>query len=290
MRLTAATRAVAVLAALSLTVMTAGCTAETPSTETSPLSAAINQSRADHDLRIVSLEITNNSSETVSLVSAVLTSAQFEFPAAWARGTPLKPGLTVGLRVHLGPAVCPLPADVTPTVIVGYRSADEVSHSVELEPAQPSNTLHTVGADDCIAHAVAVHAGVTFDGSVTWRHGVKEPAKIRLAIDPTGAPGSLTIGTMHGTVLLGLASAGGALIQSVAINDTVDASSKTHTVSLLILPNRCDVHAVAEDKRGTIFPFEIATSEGDSGIVYVRSDDAMKRALFAYVADYCDFP
>jgi hypothetical protein len=276
--------------AVSLVVSLGACSSASPDDVASPLSAAINQSRADHDLRIVSLEITNNGTEPVSLVSAVLTSAQFEYPAAWARGTTLRPGLTVGLRVHLGPPVCPLPDDVTPTVIVGYRSADGASHTAELAPTQPSNTLHTASADDCIMHTVAVHAAVQFDGTVTWRQGIKEPARIRMTIAPTDAPGSLTIGTMHGTVLLGLATAQGELTQSVVLDRVIDAQSSVSTLDLLVLPNRCDVHAVAEDKRGTIFPFEISTSDGDSGVLYVRSDDAMKRKLFAYVADYCDFP
>jgi hypothetical protein len=66
------------------------------------------------------------------------------------------------------------------------------------------------------------------------------------------------------------------------------ASGQPALVTLDIVPNNCNTHTVAEDKRGTFFPFEVTTEAGAQGPVYIGVSDAVRGQLYDYIAhDYC---
>jgi len=67
---------------------------------------------------------------------------------------------------------------------------------------------------------------------------------------------------------------------------TVDGRSQTSAVTLTLVPARCDPHAVAEDKRGTVFPLRVSV-DGTSGTVYVAADAEVKAALYDFVRAAC---
>ena len=58
-------------------------------------------------------------------------------------------------------------------------------------------------------------------------------------------------------------------------------------ISLPVRPARCDAHAIADDKRGTILPFEIATADGRAGRLDVPAGDGLKAELYAYYGERC---
>ena len=59
-------------------------------------------------------------------------------------------------------------------------------------------------------------------------------------------------------------------------------------ISLPVRPARCDAHAIADDKRGTILPFEIddrrRPRRADSTC---PSSDGLKAELYAYYGERC---
>ena len=67
----------------------------------------------------------------------------------------------------------------------------------------------------------------------------------------------------------------------------VAAGDPPLVLSLPVRPARCDAHAIADDKRGTILPFDIATGDGRAGRLDVPSAPGLKAELYAYYAERC---
>jgi hypothetical protein len=173
-------------------------------------------------------------------------------------------------------------------VTVDYETADGTKHSITVEPTQSTNSLSTIGSDECIAALVAERVDTSVS-SVDWTPGAHAPATVTIAVVPTGADGSVTLQRARSTVLLSILDATGTPTQELPIDLTIDSTSAESSIALRIQPSRCDQHAVIEDKRGTIFPFAVTTSEDVDGVTYVVSPDDLKFSLYEYVGDYCGF-
>jgi hypothetical protein len=235
------------------------------------------------------MAVTNNFDEPVTLIRAELITPQFTSPPVWERGTTLPPGVTVALRAHLTDPVCPIPDGATPTVRIEYETADGAHHTDTITPTQSTNSLETIGGDECIATLVQKHADMGSVGSVDWVPGAHGTATITIPVTPTDADGSMTIGNARSTVLLSIVDDTGMPTQELPVDLKVDASTVPTNIVLHVQPARCDQHVVIEDKRGTIFPFAVTTSEGVAGVSYVPSPDELKFSLYKYVGDYCGF-
>ena len=69
----------------------------------------------------------------------------------------------------------------------------------------------------------------------------------------------------------------------------VAGSDAASTVTVRFVPNRCDPHAVLEDKRGTFLPLRVRDEAGSEGIVFVGVTDAVRGEIYDWVNDYCGY-
>ena len=131
-------------------------------------------------------------------------------------------------------------------------------------------------------------ASITAGDQLRIDDGASRPtAWVDITIAPTGAAGTLTLTGVRSTVLLAPTAA-----ESWPISAELTADSQPLTVALDLRPTRCDPHAVAEDKRGTVFPLELSASSADlgtrSGLVDVPVSDEVRSQIYAWIAQYCD--
>jgi hypothetical protein len=250
------------------------------------LTLAVVQSRDDHGARIVAIEVHSDRDDDVTLTRATLETAQLSEAAVWQRGTVLRGGLTLDLRVQLPAAACPIADDVTPTVTVEFTTAEGVQRTVSGTPAQPADALSFIAAEDCIAAALNDQAEVTVK-SVEYTPGAGGYAVLVVGIDPRDVDGSVTIETVGATVLIGLVAPTGGLTQKYPLDRVVERGGDSSDLRITVVPNRCDSHAIAEDKRGTYLPLEIAASSGVHGIYYLAVSDDQKGQIYSFVTDYC---
>lgn len=271
--------ALALLALLGV----AGCA---PVEAPSSISVDVTQGRTDRDSRTIVLDVTNTGEGAIQLVEARLRTPQFSEDAIWSRGTTLGPGRTVSLRAPLADPVCPTPDDAAPTVSVTYLDASGSSRTESVRPTQSTDVLAIIERDDCISVLAAAIVDLRVAEDVAWTPGAQQPVTLHLEAAPTGE-GSLTIVEARSTILLQLVDAAGARIEALPVERTVDGSAGATQLPLRLVPSRCDPHAIAEDKRGTIMILEVRLDDGTEGVVYVRSSDAVKAELFAFITDYC---
>ncbi|TFC14543.1 hypothetical protein E3O19_10065 [Cryobacterium algoritolerans] len=153
-----------------------------------------------------------------------------------------------------------------------------------------TGALDRIEGEDCLAGAlrqvlrIDVAPKLRVDGA-----GPVSTAWLDLTLTPTGGPGVATIDQAGSTPLL--ASATG-LDWPVGL--TLDATTPPTRISLGLRPARCDPHAIAEDKRGTVFPLTVRVTVGPgsperAGDWDLAVDDALRARLYTWIADRCGY-
>ena len=287
-------RALTALALAALVASTAACTgampgAATPTPSALPegITASVLQSRTDVvDGRLV-VQVDNGTGHELTFASFDVAAPglepglHFEGPRTIAAGT------SVQYRMDLTPARCEGdagPAEVTLSVdLANGGTAVGV-----VEAADPYDTLPRLQNFGCLTAAVERVATLTLaDQLRSTGSGVDRRAWLDIAVEPTGAAsGSVELEQVLGTTLL---SAEDGLNWSTTAAH-IEAGDAPSTISLPVRPARCDPHAGAEDKRGTILPLVVTTSEGWSGQYEVRASASLKQDLFAYFTERCGLP
>ncbi len=279
------------LVVASLALLCAACTS-TPPPVASPspalpdgVTVRIFQNRFDYADRVLELSITNDSQSEIEFVSASFMSPHFTDAASYTKDLVLAPGQTRDLRVHLAKPVCTGDLDAPEAVTLTWVISSGGTASAIVSPLDDTGAIERITREDCLN--AAVDSVVTITPATELRvegAGAASVAWVDLSLTPTGASGTVTIAEVGDTVLL--ASASG-LTWPVEVS--IDSTSPPATISLDLRPTRCDPHAVAEDKRGTVFPLAVTTSAGPSGTYNLTVSDALRGQIYAWIAAHCGF-
>lgn len=287
----------AVCAALAVALVAAGCSPGSTPPEASPspgparlpegVSVSVFQTRADVPARRPEISITNGSPNDLVVTGARFESTQFTEAARWTvrESSTIRPGTTVNLPVELGAADC---------------SASTAEHTVRLEleqggtqvaevvPLDRLDRLPALRAEDCLAQSVEEIARIALTGPLsTAAVGGTRVGSLRLEIVPTGASGSLALGSMRGAILMALADpASGAIVESRDLALAIDGTGEPTAIDIQFVPNRCDPHAIAEDKRGTLLPVEVSVGEF-RGVYPVPVGDDVRSVIYDYLVEAC---
>jgi len=252
------------------------------------VSLSVYQSRTDLGPRRLQVSVTNGTAEPLTITRLVFDADQFVAPAEWAKdSTTIAAGATADLPVLLGAPACAL-GDPRVRVELDYRLGDRAERTGRGIPDDPAGRLPEIHEEDCFAASVIEHTAI--EASTLPREILVEGrllAELDLTITPTGSDGSVVVDGVLDTVLLELVDpARGMAVDELPVDTTIDPATEPFTVTLLLAPARCDAHAIAEDKRGTIFPVR-ATSEAGAGILFVSSTDEVRAGLYNFVRRSC---
>lgn len=253
------------------------------------VTVSVFQNRFDYSLRQLEIKVSNGTGAAITVTRATFESTRFAEAAVWDRPQEVPAGSARDLKVQLADPRCD-GADAVDTVTLAFELSNGTSGTATLTPVDEQGRVDTVNAQDCLAAAVAQVAAIVPSDALGWAPDAHAPATLDLAVTPTGADGSVTILDAKGTVLLALAGPDGAPITLQRVDLVVGAGTPAESIRLSILPNRCDPHAVEEDKRGTFFPLDVETADGLSGTVYIAVADGVRRDLYEFYANYCGLP
>jgi hypothetical protein len=276
------------LLALLVIVSLAACT-PTPAKLPDGVEATVFQNRSDYSTRTLVIGIINRSDVAITLTDATYSSPAFVESMRWERGTTLRPGGQVDLRVPLAAVDCTM-FDSTGTVTLGYVDANGAAGTASLDAVDIRERIPEIVAEDCIGESTATVAAVTVAPGLEWTPGAAAPATVRIDVQPVDATaGPLTLERVHQTVLLALVDDTGVRVESLPIDLTVRGGDAATSIRLGFEPSRCDPHAVAEDKRGTFFPLDVMVNDGAQGTIYLAADDDTRAQIYEYIADFCEF-
>jgi hypothetical protein len=262
--------------------------------DTPALTVSINQFRDNYSKRIIEIQLTNNTPDPVTVLGAELVSALFSSGISWhtpADGTVLPPKQPKSLPAQLPEPRCTdvsagtgtgsNSADARPTVRVSTRPDSRAPGPLTVE--DPFGVLARNNSEMCLDKAVREIA--TFQPSPEL--AVSEDgttAVVRVLILSGPGPGrheELTIDRIDGTTLIAEDAA-----QPWPRGVQVTAGDPPVELRLAIRPARCDPHALAEDKIGTLLPFHV-TAGGRNGVLKIDSGDVLRHSIYDFVSAAC---
>lgn len=240
------------------------------------------QPRPDVAAGRFAIQVTNGGTDAIEVTAARLTSPDFVDDAVWPGDTAtVLPGRAIDLRADLPAFDCVASSDpVAELDLAGPAGTARREFAV----SDPYELLPRLRAEGCVGLRIAELAAVTPLEVVVDAGG---PAVLVLDIEPTGAEGSVEFVAVQGTTLLQPA-AGGDSVPELALGVRI-AADGPRELRVPFVPNRCDAHALAEDKVGTIIPILVDAGEGPVRWLLVLPDD-LRAALYAYYAATCGLP
>jgi hypothetical protein len=291
-----------------------------------PVAAELNQLRDNYSRQIIAIELTNTTSAPLTVRGAGVASPLFAGSIEWLAGPggiELPPGQTKSLPAQLPAAECgsgnaPLaraagspdgqlsgspdgsPGGLTGGspgdgprpggTVVALRLADgpDAGSSATVQATDPYGVLDRNNAEMCLAQAAAAVAAIRLEPDLEVSAD-GQSAVMTLTITPRSTPGTanpgsagtLTINWIDRTTLLGED-------QSVPWprSVSVQAGGGSQRYRLGIRPARCDAHAVAEDKVGTLLPLRVSAG-GRDGLLKVDAGALLRGRIHDFVTAAC---
>jgi hypothetical protein len=260
-----------------------GCSAPAPAELPSGITVAIFQNRTDYGARDLEIAVTNDGREAITITTAAFVSERFSGGTAWSRPAQIAPGQTQNLRVALGQPVCE--GGLGASVRLEFVVADGSSGVATLTPTDRFDTVAKVTAQDCLASALAAIAEIRMGETVrTEMHGDRLVGMIDLIATSVSASHTAAVLAVDRTILLRPEDDGAT---GWPLGWTLGPTRGTMTATLSFEPSNCNPHIVAEDKRGTFFPLDVALDDGTRGLVSYGVTDEVRGAIYEYIADYC---
>ena len=312
-RLAAAGAALALTASCSAGTSGTGSTSatpvHTPPTAAAPVTAVINQLRDSYSQQIIALQLTNNTAGPLTVLSAGVVSPLFSGTIEWQpapAGIELPPGQTKILPAQLRAPACgtrPAPADAGAAVELRFAPSSgtgptatgpatavpaTAGPATAVPAADPYGVLERNNSEMCLAQAAAAVAVLRLEPDLEVSADAKS-AVLTLAITPRSAPGAvhpgstgtLTINRIDGTILL-------EEDQSFPWPSSVSvhAGGASQQFRLGIRPARCDPHAIADDKVGTLLPLRVSAG-GRDGVLKVDAGALLRGRIYEFITTAC---
>jgi hypothetical protein len=144
----------------------------------------------------------------------------------------------------------------------------------------PHDVLTRLRTEQCFAAAAQRAVDLRFADQLQPGHS-PQTAVLELIVAPpaTGPTAAATLVSVSGTTLL-------AEDPSAPWPHDLGLTADGSRVPLAFRPARCDPHAVAEDKIGTLIPLTLKVA-GQTGVVKVPASATLKAAVYAFVGRAC---
>jgi hypothetical protein len=283
-------RRVGLVVALALTACGSTPAAGPPTIATpAGVSVSVLQYRSDYAIRHIEIKVTNAGESPIVVTRAGLSSTAFLADTVWnsrdsADETTIKPGTSTDLPALLTPSACPGAAPFRSTARLDLRGPDgTLGRTAALAVADPFASIVQVHTEDCRRAAALNIADLALVEPLrTERRAGALVGLLDLRLTPTGRSGTLTLESVGPTTLLSPPTG-----DAWTIGRSVSAESGSQTVTLELRASRCDPHAIAEDKLGTVLPLKLTLDGGESGIVTVPADRQLRQQIQTFVHHAC---
>lgn len=245
---------------------------------------SVYQPRPDIPKNRIAITVHNDGDATLRVTGASLTSSYFPGSLRWAGDAVVPAGYAVDLRVDL-PAGATCDA-IAPAHLVAFTwEAGERTGTSELVPDDPFELLDRLHDEACLVtrvDAVVRLTASTLIGPASY----PAPADLVIEVGPTGQPGTVTVDAIRSTTLLNPAGPDGVGASELPLGIELGPDGPRE-LRVPLVPNRCDAHAIAEDKIGTRMPLTVTTDDGVTGRYVLDADDELRAAMYAFYSAYC---
>ncbi|WP_244296545.1 hypothetical protein [Paenarthrobacter nitroguajacolicus] len=270
----------------------AGCNSGDSRSQTTGTSQAItvevNQSRDQYGKQAIQLQLTNTTDSPLTVSSARLTSALFDGDISWEprENLILPPGQPKSLPARLPAPTCGASTGSSAEPLratLNFAGPGKDPGDATMDASDPFGVLPRNAGELCLAADAAAVATIVLAPELEVAPDGRT-AVVRLLITPAMAAGSpqiMTIEGIDGSTLLAEPPT-----DPWPRNVAVSSGDPAKELALRIRPARCDPHAVAEDKVGTLLPLRVQV-EGRQGLVKVPAPDQLRGRIYDFVTAAC---
>jgi hypothetical protein len=273
---------------VALVLAMAGCAPAGDEMQDPPdgITISVYQPRPDIPKNRIAIEVHNDGDEPVTITAATLESNFFAEGFIWGPGRTATnpPGYAVDLRLDI-PAVASCDAATADNAVSFAWTVGDTSGTSVVAPDDGYHMLDRLHDEGCLVENVDAVAQLT---AVSLIAPAAQPAaaELLISVEPTGADGTVTIETISSTTLLNPAGPDGIGVSRLPLGITVDAEGPGE-IRAPIVPNRCDPHALAEDKIGTRMPLNVTLSGGTEGRYVLAASDGLRGQMYAFFSAFC---
>ena len=311
-RLAAAGAVLALTASCSGGASSTGRAPGTPTptpTAADPVTAEINQLRDNYSRQIIAVQLTNNTVGPLTVFSAAVASPLFSGTIEWQQapgGIELPPGQTKILPAQLPAPECGIrtaPADSGAAVELLFAPSSHTAPATSgpattvlattvpaatVPAADPYGVMERNNAEMCLAQAAAGVAVLRLEPELEVSAGA-QGAVLTLAITPRYAPGAVNPGSA-GTLTINRIDGTTLLEEDPRVpwprSVSVHAGDPGQQFRLGIRPARCDPHAIADDKVGTLLPLRVSAG-GRDGILKIDAGALLRGRIYDFITTAC---
>ena len=243
----------------------------------------VEQARQDLQNRHFQLQVVNQGDKPVTVSAARVTSTRLGKPSRYAGPATIPAGATVNLTMSMAPASCPTRrsgSGIDATARVTYRVGQGAERTSVVKPKDHYGSVALFMKRDCAESTIG---GLAVDDTFTVEgKGRDSVLRIGMTFTARADGGPVRLGPVDGTTLLKPAPGSN-------IDHELVAGSGAYRTTLEIIPNRCDIHVVAEDRTGATMPLHVESARSGKAFFFLRFKEPQKKQIFDFVARHCGF-
>ena len=240
----------------------------------------LEQTRQDLQGRKFSVQVVNGSRQDLAVEHLELESGRLPKPATYDGPTTVFAGTAVNLTMTMPQARCGNGIDAT--VRITYSVGDGEVVTSTARPSDHFGSVERFMKRDCAEHAIG---RIDIDDRLDVRgQGDNATLGIGVTFTPPASGKAVHLVSVGGSTLLAPAGA-----DATTIDRDLEPGGEPVHADLTFIPNRCDVHVVAEDRTGGILPLRVESKEFGTSPVYLRFTEPQKAQIFDYLAERCGF-
>ena len=240
----------------------------------------LEQTRQDLQGRTFSVQVVNGSREDLAVERLELESGRLPKPATYDGPTTVFAGTAVNLTMTMPRARCGDGIDATVRITYSVGDGDVVTSTER--PSDHFGSVERFMKRDCAEQAIG---RIDVDDRLEVRgQGDDAVLGIGVTFTPPASGPAVHLVSVGGSTLLAPAGADATTIE----RDLEPGGEPVHA-DLTFIPNRCDVHVVAEDRTGGILPLRVESKAFGTSPVYLRFTEPQKAQIFDYLAERCGF-
>lgn len=286
--------AAAAAAAVAATALLCGCATPAPEPSSPPAAPTVLlevlQLRGDVADGHVELRVTNGGDAPLEVERAEYRSSRWSAPMVHDEPATIPASARRNLRLQLPEPTC----DAGP---IAQLAVLELAGGARIEqvPADPLGQLEGLDDAACALRAFAERAGAVRWLAPSIPADGAGPAVLRLEVVPRGADDTADhadgnvlgrLDAVQQTPLLVPVDGDGRRLDALPLALDLVAGATPSVVEVPLEPGRCDLHAVAEDKQGTILRI-VAELDGERTDLLLPSADAQRDALLTWAVERC---
>jgi hypothetical protein len=245
----------------------------------------VDQSRLQRKGRQVFVRVENGTAEPLTITRLTLTSPRL--PAVrWSGRERVDATYEADVELDLPTGRCG--ADLAAEVTIGYRLGDGplTTSTAAADDVYGAVTLLT--DRDCAEETLTTAADVTVGDPVVEGRGRTSVLRVPVTMTPTGRSSGVRFAGFESTVLFRQTADSPDADSPAGVSVPLDRGSPSTTQVLSVVPSRCDPHALAEDKVGTLFGVRVrAAGLGEDADYYLPLAREQRSAFLAFFGTHC---